>query len=339
MKTLVKGGWLTLNRVCNNRCDWCYAKPTGFSKPSMDKQLAERLIDFFGDLKIKTLILIGGEPTLYPNLSKIVEHVVSRGIKPVLVTNGIRFKNRGFAEELFSSGLRDVTLSVKGLNSYEYEKATKNKNGFIDMMAGLYTLEELGYNVNLSFTITERVASDIDRFASAVLGLGFSNISFDLASPIVGRDEVSIVDIPSPKKLAEAVMYLHQRFKGRGLNYGFYLSIPLCLIDEGIRTDLIDQGVIVTTCHIYKGTGLIFDTEGNVLPCNHFVDFSLGKYGIDFSDVQSFKEFWESTGMIESRHSLIKYPTQKCSTCEDWSNCGGGCVVKWLHWKPEEFII
>ena len=48
-----KTGWLTLNRTCNLRCKWCYARDTEYkSSLTMSKDLAFELIDFFDSISI-----------------------------------------------------------------------------------------------------------------------------------------------------------------------------------------------------------------------------------------------------------------------------------------------
>ncbi|MCL5258047.1 MAG: hypothetical protein M1505_02375 [Patescibacteria group bacterium] len=46
----------------------------------------------------KISLLIGGEPTLYPDLSEIVSFGSQINLKMVIINNGRRFKNRRFIE-------------------------------------------------------------------------------------------------------------------------------------------------------------------------------------------------------------------------------------------------
>ncbi len=46
-------GWMTLNRSCNLRCNYCYAKNTGYkASDNLDLGLAKQIIDIFSDLKV-----------------------------------------------------------------------------------------------------------------------------------------------------------------------------------------------------------------------------------------------------------------------------------------------
>lgn len=339
MKTLVKNGWLTLNRICNNRCVWCYAGPTGFNKPEMDFELAGKLIQLFHDIGVKSVILIGGEPTMYTKLIQVVEKCISMNIDPVLVTNGLRLKDKMYLKDLRGVGLKKISVSVKGLNSDEYREITGNPNGYSDMVSGISNIKETDCELSVSFTITDVVVKDVEKFVKGIINLGVKHVNFDLVSPVISKNGVIAERMPSPNELATAVEKIHYKIKGLGISYGFYLSIPLCLLSDRVRKEFADENLIVTTCHIYKGTGLIFDQEGRILPCNHFTDFPVGKFGEDFDSAESFKLFWENPSMAENRRKLLKFPVEKCSDCSDWNSCGGGCLIKWLHWNPKDSIV
>ena len=64
----VRGCWITVNRSCNLRCKWCYAKSSEYDLDnSMDFTLFKKLVDIATDLKVKNFLLIGGEPTIHPD--------------------------------------------------------------------------------------------------------------------------------------------------------------------------------------------------------------------------------------------------------------------------------
>ena len=71
----VRGCWLTVNRACNLRCEWCYAAGEGSAAGrNMPLELARQLLDAAAELGAGSAVLIGGEPTLYPYLSEVAKH-------------------------------------------------------------------------------------------------------------------------------------------------------------------------------------------------------------------------------------------------------------------------
>ena len=93
-------GWLTLNRVCNLRCPWCYAKETHYSpQNTMDFETAKKLIDLLAEAKVRKVILIGGEPTLYPDIFKVLDYCNEKNLKTTLATNGLIFANKNILQQ------------------------------------------------------------------------------------------------------------------------------------------------------------------------------------------------------------------------------------------------
>jgi radical SAM protein with 4Fe4S-binding SPASM domain len=82
----------------------------------------------------------------------------------------------------------------------------------------------------------------------------------------------------------------------------------------------------------------VFSPEGDVILCNHFASFPVGRFGVDFETPDEFAVFWKSEDLAEIRNRSILYPHERCQTCSDWDICGGGCFVKWMHWDPRTYI-
>lgn len=80
---------LELSRACNLRCTYCYAS----SGEALQDELSQSEIltaitnaSLLGARNIS--ILGGGEPLLYPGLKNILDHILSRGLRTIIFTNG-----------------------------------------------------------------------------------------------------------------------------------------------------------------------------------------------------------------------------------------------------------
>ena len=77
---------------------------------------------------VKHINFIGGEPTLWPDLSQAIEMCRQRNIVTGLITNGLRFSDDEYWEEYQKMPCDRISLSVKSMNETEFSNATGNRN-------------------------------------------------------------------------------------------------------------------------------------------------------------------------------------------------------------------
>jgi len=78
------------NYTCNLRCGKCYNRDHKGVKP-LEQVKAE--IDLARTRRtLETVSILGGEPTLYPDLPEVVRHVKRSGLFCQVLTNGVRFR-------------------------------------------------------------------------------------------------------------------------------------------------------------------------------------------------------------------------------------------------------
>jgi len=334
----ISGAWITLNRSCNNRCKWCYAQGTSFHQTTMLQPMVMTLINFLSELKVTQVVLIGGEPTLFPNLTKVIQKSLEKGVRPILVTNGRKFCKKEFVRKILDSGLRDITISAKAADEFQYKQLT-GADGFGEMLEGIRNLRKVAFSPQLSITITKPLIARIVEILDLFFKEGIEHISIDMAGPVISNEMVSLEDIPNPHELVRCCEETHEAMKRLGwTGYAFNISVPLCLFDQKILKELMEEKKVATCCHIQKGSGLIFDERANVIVCNHFPEYPIGKFGVDFFDQNSFMTFWHGESVETFRKKIRRYPSLKCKTCLLWNICGGGCFVKWLGFNPTEYI-
>ena len=154
--------WLNLNRKCNLKCNWCYAKNANDQELSVND--AYRIIDFLLDIKINHLTLIGGEPTVYRDLDKIVYYAHEKNINVGIVTNGVQLSEKKYLEHLVACGLKDVGLSLKGYDRLSF-KTTTGVDSYSKALLGIQNLKELNIPFSVSFVISK---DDIKHISSGI---------------------------------------------------------------------------------------------------------------------------------------------------------------------------
>ncbi len=106
---------LEINRTCNMRCRCCY---------NVDRDSVKSFDEVERDLsraltlrRLQAVTVLGGEPTLHPDLPRIVALVKSRGLFCQLLTNGLRFLDDdgpALLGAIKSAGIDKILLHVDG---------------------------------------------------------------------------------------------------------------------------------------------------------------------------------------------------------------------------------
>ena len=100
------------NTTCNLRCRACY---------NLDKSHVKSLQQVRGEIdlavrrrRLETLSILGGEPTLHPNIRGIVAHVKKHGLVCQILTNGYRFLDGrdSLLDDLIAAGVDRIIVHV-----------------------------------------------------------------------------------------------------------------------------------------------------------------------------------------------------------------------------------
>lgn len=328
--------WLTTNRNCNNQCSWCYAKNTWHNKCMMEFEKVKETVDRLYENGIKRIVLIGGEPTLYPHFFETVEYIRSKNIPVCIPSNGRIFSNINFCKKMADAGISSVDISIKAIDEESYKQST-GVDGFKQMINGYHNLKNIGIPVIASYVITKYDENEFDKLIELLKKEDFSPVTIQFVKPTLKLENCE--QIMSILDMGKSVEYIYNRINNTNIEYRFEISFPICMIDRGVFEALVKSGRIANCCQVPKGTGINFDENFKVIPCNHFAEFPLSDKPVD---VKNFNEevdsILESELAMKVRQLSSSYPTVKCQTCKDWYICGGGCFTRWLSADPNEYI-
>ena len=118
--------WLEPSARCNLNCYGCYRKNIKDSHKSMEQVKHE--LDVFQSLrKTDCISIAGGEPLLYPNIVELVAEVKSRGLKPVINSNGIAL-TKELLHDLKKAGVFGFTFHIDSKQGRGREHQWEGKN-------------------------------------------------------------------------------------------------------------------------------------------------------------------------------------------------------------------
>lgn len=289
--------WMTVTHSCNYECKWCYAKEYCNSNEGMDVMRAKEVLDVLAKSNTKRVIFIGGEPTLYHDLNSLVAYAKSKGLKCALVTNGILLSDKDYSMAIVDSGITSCNISLKGTTEDEYVKNV-GRNGLSRTLEGYNNMIECGCHTVLSFVISIPDTKKLSDLRDFLIQYGIPQISFLMEKPSFYSTKEGTTDIFSLAKCCEIIFRI---FEDTEIDYKIQLSIPFCAIDQSILTELIQRKRVYSCCHIMKGTGIVFDTEFNILPCNHFLGASMNDLPVPSNQII---EFWNNTDVVNFRERI-----------------------------------
>jgi radical SAM protein with 4Fe4S-binding SPASM domain len=331
-------GWLTVNRECNLRCQWCYAKGTEFkASEEMSLDLANKLSVTMISNGVKNITLIGGEPTLWRHLFDY--QFVSRNnvISTTIVTNGSRFGVDKFWAKYIENPCTRIGLSIKSF-SEESHRCVTGRNNFDLTKRGIERalgFDTTGASVVFTGEETDEIIS-IARFAAAC-GAKALTISPSTPSFVGGRAEAGFVTKPEKfvASLVDNYTELNELFEGR---INISVKLPLCIWPRKFVETLIERGQIVTTCQLQHRTGLIFDPKGKLISCNSLHDFPIGQWGEDFSDSATLAAHIGTQKVSNFYDSITAHASNKCTSCSMKAKCGGGCPLFYSVYEGQGLV-
>lgn len=101
--------WLEICDVCNITCGACYRKHIQGYKPI--DQIKEEILFLKRARNPDSVSIAGGEPLLHPEILQIVAFIRKQGIKPLILSNGLRL-TRALLAELKQSGLSGIVIHI-----------------------------------------------------------------------------------------------------------------------------------------------------------------------------------------------------------------------------------
>ncbi len=136
---------IEFNRACNYHCPYCYAAE---EDPDVSELSADRLdsaIFQAAELGARKIVILGGEPLLYPRLEEKIRMITSLGMGAEVFTNSA-LVTPSVAEFLFRHDCR-VVVKFNSLNPEIQDSMTGEKGALPVLLNSIGILRKAGYTV------------------------------------------------------------------------------------------------------------------------------------------------------------------------------------------------
>ncbi|MFZ5950476.1 MAG: radical SAM protein, partial [Candidatus Rifleibacteriota bacterium] len=151
-----------VSKRCNLRCIHCYTNSdTSLAPDELTFAEGQALIDDLAEFKIPALLLSGGEPLMRPDLFELAQYAVSKGLRPVLSTNGTLITPET-AAKIKQTGFIYAGISLDGIGATN-DHFRGMEGAFTKAMSGFRNCVAVGQRVGLRLTLTRQNVRDLDR--------------------------------------------------------------------------------------------------------------------------------------------------------------------------------
>lgn len=224
---------------CNNHCTFC---ATGTrTQLDGDEERQRELLVKYRKLGVTLLDLDGGEPTLNPNLLRLITFARRLGYERVNVTTNARMASYAeYAERLARSGVTSILTSIHGPDAQTHAQNVGVAEAFDQTCAGVKNIVRFapqGVELGANITVTKSNYKKLGEVAALILDLGLSWFNIQFLTPF-GRATSPIA--PDTAEAAREAMRVIDAYRDRMKLQ--VINLPFCFMpgyEEHLMGDLL----------------------------------------------------------------------------------------------------
>jgi len=235
-------------------CTHCYVDGSG---DGIAIELLERIAAYAKGVNSSALYLTGGEPTLPPRFSDILNILAGKDLAFGLVSNGWNFADMYPALEAHRSCLERIDFSVDGATEHVHDAAC-TRGSYRRLLQATSVCRARAIPFGLRTTLTQRNIRQMEEITLLAAKLGAEEIAF-------------IPLLPTPRAASENLLLLPEDLSKilagvRRLRAIFKIKVTLT-----VGCPDADQ---LVPCPTLALASLFITARGNVSFCCHLTDFA-----------------------------------------------------------------
>lgn len=168
---------LIITSRCNFNCPYCRGTNINGAKRDMTFEEIQSVVDFWAKNNIKNVRLSGGEPTVHPDILKIVQYIkkACANIEHIAIsTNG--YSNYDLYKSLVDIGVNDFSISLDACCSSVGDMMSGGVTGsWVKVVDNIKKLSKLTY-VTVGMVFTPENANQIEDSIKFAHSLGVADI-------------------------------------------------------------------------------------------------------------------------------------------------------------------
>lgn len=309
---------------CQLNCNFCYFKSKRNVYPTfVSSKKWKALIDEIKSNNIIYLSILGGEPTLYPEIDEILKYVNKIKLKTTITTNGIHVKKSTF-NIICDSNYITPAISLQTINEknielmgVDYKKIVSSIDKFL----------ECGKEPRINTVLSTQTLEDIYQMIDFCVDRNISEYYLNIYMPVNG-DEKYCHKFNYYKQIDFFIKkYIEEK------NYQDQISVAMqgCLLYSAYYDELnnpvnSEYERLIYGCEA-GNTKLEIMPNGDVLPCTAF---NLNDFEYENAFKNSLNSIWHNAYYLQQLRNY-KVIDNKCQRCKFYNFCNGGCPAYNLY--------
>ena len=302
---------ISINNICNNNCSYCFQST--YNNVNEAKYITlehyEKILDFLNHT-IPEIRILGGEPTLHPQIVEIIKLTIEKEYRPILITN-LLIHNKNTLIEL--SKIKDLVWFTNGTHSdltfSLFEENLKFLLDIPDIQIGIsFCLTE---NEDDNQKVLDRIFYLCDKYKNYTL-----NFRVSPASP--NHKSYKIINYSNWfKKIIKIIEDYHNFMV-------FDCPVPFCLIDKEIDSSILNSPALNhQPCDLLRSkcTGALdILLDDKLYLCNSYRDI-----GVPIFDYPDFDSCYGALMFYISQDIQGKNYEYCDKNCKHFIECNGFC--------------
>ncbi|TKB28237.1 radical SAM protein [Desulfopila sp. IMCC35006] len=291
---------IEFSRVCNFRCSYCYVDEKVDTSNELSRAEIKDVILQAKELGARKIIILGGEPSIYPHLVEMLAFLAENCLDVEMFTNGSGI-DKALAAVLAEHKVR-IALKMNSRNEQVQDKLAGKKGAFHIINKALSALQEAGYPSQELFLAVSTVIcrQNIKELPAMWQWLREENIEpyFEIITPQANALENSWLGV-GPQELKE-------------------LFSQLSAIDQKkFHRNWDPQPPLVGNKCMRHQVSCVVTAVGDVMPC---VGVTIALDNIRLNKLGHILKNSEVVNNLKNYREMIK---GECKSCEKAAECYG----------------
>lgn len=327
-----------ITRRCNLRCVHCYSDSEPKNYPGeLNYKESLGVIDDLADYGVPAVLFSGGEPMLHPHFYDMARHVIERGLRLTISTNG-NFIDAEAARRLKMLGVTYVGISLDGIGT-THDKFRGKQGAFDKAVAAFRHCRDAGQKSGLRLTLSRNTVTDLDHILDFIDSEDIQRVCFYHLVYSGRGANLGLLDPAETRSALDRIFARTREWAKAGRTRevltvdqpadNAYLYMKLAAEDPERARQAYDLMAWNGGGAYSSGVGIAnIDSQGNVHPDQFWQTHTLGNVR-----QSPFSKIWtESRDPIllglRNRLPLLK---GRCEFCKFRAICGGGFRVRALQ--------